>query len=271
MKAKLIEFNTTKNPGQMKCRIAINELFESKKEKEKFLSNLPSFLKSNLYNKKVYQVDNTYITYNTEELIPKTRDKRPALLLLFGNPASHSVDSGMFFAFEANNTEHRFWKVILKNSGVLDVSMPGVISPKKKNSIRLNQILKSSYSSPFQIGLSVFHSMPSGSSGKDKWSGVVGIHKLIGIKALRRLEHEEKKRVSNTIKKFVTGNGAVIAFQKNAWENMKTINDPQYSQKIVNKKGLIGKVGNSGIKLICLPPTRLSGPCSKVLKNLITK
>jgi hypothetical protein len=269
MKTKLIEYNTTENPGQLECRIAINELFESKNEKDRFFSKLPSFLESDPNNKIVYQVDNTHINYHTEELIPKARDNRPALLLLLGNPASHSVVSGMFFAFEANNTEHRFWKIILKNSGVLNVSISGELSPEEKNSIRRNQILESRYSSPFQIGLSVFISMPSGAS--DKWSGVAGIQKLIGIRALRRLEHEEKKRVTKTIDNFVTKNGAVVAFQKNAWENMKTANDPDYSREIVNKVGLTGKVDNRDINLICVPPTRLSGPCSRVLANLTQK
>ena len=269
MNTKLIEYNTTENPGQLECRIAINQLFESKNEKENFFSKWPFFLESDLNNKIVYQVDDTYINYQTEELIPKARDNRPALLLLLGNPASHSVVSGMFFAFEANNTEHRFWKTILKNSGVLNVSISGEKSPEEKNSIRRNQILESHYSSPFHIGLSVFISMPSGAS--DKWSGVAGIQKLVGIKAFRKLEHEEKKRVTNAIDKFVTKNGAVVAFQKNAWENMKTANDPDYSREIVNKDGLTGKVDNKDINLICVPPTRLSGPCSRVLANLTHK
>jgi len=266
LKTKFIEYNTTENPGQLKCRIAINELFESKNEKDIFFSKLPSFLESDLYNNRVYQVDDTHINYHTEVLIPKARDNRPALLLLLGNPASRSVVSGMFFAFEANNTEHRFWKTILKNSGVLNVSISGELSPEEKNSIRRNQILESRYSSPFQIGLSVFHSMPSGAS--DKWSGVAGIQKSIGKKAFRKIEHEEKKRVLNTIDNFVTNNGAVIAFQKNAWENMKTANDSDYSREIVNRVGLTGKVDNRDITLICVPPTRLSGPCSRVLANL---
>jgi len=230
---------------------------------------LPSFLESDRYNEEVCRVDDTYIKYHTEELIPKARDNRLALLVLLGNPASHSIVAGMFFAFEGNNTEHRFWKTILKNSGIFDLSIPGELSPEEKNTIRRNQILESHYSSPFQIGLSVFHSMPSGASGK--WSGVAGILKLIGIKALRKLEHEEKKRVSNTIDNFVTKKGAVVAFQKNAWENMRTSSNPEYSKKIVNKVGLTGKVDNRDIHLICVPPTRLSGPCSRVLANLTPK
>jgi len=38
-----------------------------------------------------------------------------------GNPASHSVKEGMFFSFEGDKKEHRFWKYILKPAGVLDL------------------------------------------------------------------------------------------------------------------------------------------------------
>jgi len=37
----------------------------------------------------------------------------PPLLPVLGNPASHPVKAGMFFAFEKNKKEHRFWKNIL--------------------------------------------------------------------------------------------------------------------------------------------------------------
>ena len=36
------------------------------------------------------------------QLIPAKTDKRPPLLLVLGNPATHSVESGMFFSFEGN-------------------------------------------------------------------------------------------------------------------------------------------------------------------------
>ena len=47
------------------------------------------------------------------------------------------------------------------------------------------------YESPFRIGLCVFISMPSGSSGAFSW--IAGFQKLIGAKAMRRLELEETK------------------------------------------------------------------------------
>jgi hypothetical protein len=275
MGSKLLNYYPTKDLGQLKCGININELFRSSKEKDRFFRRVDIFLNSDDSTKKVYKVDDTYIEYHTEKLIPKKRDDRPALLLVLGNPASHSIRSGMFFSSEDNNKEHRFWKKIIRESGIkLSISdICSSLSPKmsleEQNTRRKRKILRLDYESPFRIGLSVFHSMPSGASGK--WSGVAGIHKLLGIKALRRLEQEEKKRALKTIDTFLTGKGAVIVFQKNAWENLKSDGDPNYEKKVVNREGLRGTVYNRNIDLICVPPTRLSGPCSTILASLTEK
>jgi hypothetical protein len=110
--------------------------------------------------------------------------------------------------------------------------------------------------------------MPSAPGGK--WGGIAGIHKLLGKRALRRLEKEETERVLECAKKFVTPKGAVIAFQKNAWNNLRSENDPEYNVKLASIGKLKGHLkGNSKIPLLCVPPTRLCGPCSRVLKKLI--
>ena len=75
------------------------------------------------------------------------------------------------------------------------------------NESRKNQLLELNYDSPFRIGLCVYISIPSGASGK--WSGIAGVQKLIGVKAMRRLEIEESKRVIECAKKFFSPNGPV--------------------------------------------------------------
>ena len=269
MGSKLLEYSPIKDcHGQLKCKIIINELFKSSKEKESFLGKINDFLHSDKTNEEIYTVTEKYIEYKTEQLIPDKRDNRPQLLLILGNPASHSINSGMFFASESNKSEHRFWKKILKESNIY--LSDDDLSLENKNEDRKRKILDSDYESPFQIGLTVFHSMPSGASGD--WSGVAGIHKLLGKKALRRLEHEEKKRILATIDEFVTGKGAVVVFQKNAWQNLKRAVDQNYDYTTVRKKGITGKVEDrKDIDLICVPPTRLSGPCSTILKERLTK
>ena len=268
MENKLFECDSvTENPCQLNCKIYINKLFKSSKEKENFENKKQSFLNSlslDKDNKKLFVIKNNYIKYKSEELIPARKEDRVPLLLMLGNPAIHSIQSKMFFSFEKDRKRHRFWKMLDK------VGIFPIISEKtsvdEQNEIRKRKILESDYDSPFQIGLTVFHSMPS-SASDEKWSGVKGIHKLLGIKALRRLEQEEKIRALDTIKKFVAPNGAVIVFQKNAWENLKSVGDPTYKYDIVRQKGFVRKVDGLDVELICVPPTRLSGPCARILKK----
>jgi hypothetical protein len=274
MGSKLLKYYQD-NHGQLICKIDINDLFASGKEKKVFFNKKDFFLNSDENNKMIYKINDDCIEYRSEELIPKMIDDRPVLLFVLGNPASHSINSEMFFSFEANNKEHRFWKKIIRESGIklslsdICSSSSQKMSLEEQNTIRKKKILQLDYDSPFRIGLSVFHSMPSGASGK--WSGVAGIHKLLGIQALRRLEQEEKKRALETIETFITGKGAVVVFQKNAWENLKSDGDPDYEKKVVDREGLRGTVCNRNIDLICLPPTRLSGPCSAILASLTEK
>ena len=50
-----------------------------------------------------------------------------------------------------------------------------------------------------------------------------------GGRVLRKLEQEESTRVFKLSEKFNNSKGAVIAFQKNAWNSLRSINDSDYS------------------------------------------
>jgi len=124
------------------------------------------------------------------------------------------------------------------------------------------------YKSPFRIGLCVFISMPSGASGK--WSGIAGVQKLIGARAMKKLEDEESLRVIECAKKFLSPNGIAVAFQKNAWNALRSKGDPEYKINLARQGGLKGRLkGMTNIPLLCVPPTRLSGPCSNMLRQLL--
>ena len=124
------------------------------------------------------------------------------------------------------------------------------------------------YDSPFRIGLCVFISMPSAAGGK--WGGVAGIQKLFGAKAFRKLELTEQGRVLECAKKFANPNGAVVTFQKNAWNALCSDGDPEYNIDLAKTGKLKGTLkGSQKIPLLCVPPTRLSGPCCQVLTNVV--
>jgi hypothetical protein len=198
-------------------------------------------------------------------------------LLVLGNPASHSVKEGMFFSFEGDKKEHRFWEIV-RTARVFDLPIESHLSFKKLNIERKKHLLDLEYASPFRIGLCVFISMPSAPSFKRNmhprkdFSGVAGIQRLIGAKAMRRLEKEESRRVIECAKKFLTPKGVIVTFQKNAWNGLKSDSDVSYSiddAKNGKLKGTLKDMPN--IPLIGVPPTRLSGLCSKILHQLLEK
>jgi hypothetical protein len=253
---------------KLECEIDLDLLFYTSRERDRFEEKWDGFLESNPYNSKIFNKTGNRLYYLSEQLIPKKQDGRPPLLLVLGNPASQSVASGMFFSFEGNRTEHRFWKNILKLSGILKLSYDKNLPVDKLNEIRQKQLLDLAYDSPFRIGLCVFITLPSAPGGS--WGGVTGVQKPIGVRALRKLEREETSRVFALAETFIDSKGAVIAFQKNAWNCLRFKKDAEYIIGAASKGRLKGNVkGREDLSLLCVPPTRLAGPCRKVLTQML--
>jgi len=254
-------------PGQLECVLDLDLLLPDDRERKRFEAKWPEFLASDPANAYVYQRKGRRLAYLTEHLVPAKIDKRPPLLLILGNPASHSVKAGMFFSFEGKGREHRFWN-ILRKSNVLNLDLDAGLPVGRRNARRRDRLFKLDYDSPFRIGLAVFVSMPSAASGP--WSGVAGVRKLIGARAMRRLEAAERERILECARAFLSKGGAAIAFQKNAWEGLRSPNDPPYKIDKAKAGKLRGYMaGLSRIPLYGVPPTRLAGPAREVLQKLI--
>jgi len=255
-------------PGQLDCSIDLAKFFPTDTEKKRFDSKWQSFIESDDANKSIFERKGNHLLYKSEQLIPSKRDHRPALLLVFGNPASHSVKSGMFFAFKGNSKENRFWKSILRPSGILDLPLDPAQSTEELNTQRRKLLIDLDYDSPFRIGLCVFISMPSASGGK--WGGVAGVQRLVESRAMRRLEEAETERVIQSAKQFLSTNGVVVSFQKNAWNSLKSDEDPPYDINLAKAGKLMGKLKNCPEIIIHgVPPTRLVGPCRNILSKVL--
>ena len=110
--------------------------------------------------------------------------------------------------------------------------------------------------------------MPSAPGGS--WVGVAGVQKLVGVKALRKLEQEESSRVLKLAENFINSKGAVIAFQKNAWNGLRSEKDAEYSIDAARAENLKGTLrGHNDLALFCVPPTRLAGSCRRVLTQML--
>lgn len=257
-----------KGPGQLECELDLGRVLPTEKERERFEARWEEFLASDPDNSFIYRRKRDRLIYVTEQLIPTKTDGRPPLLLVLGNPASHSIRAGMFFSFEADGREHRFWKDILKPANIFDPGVDQGLSVHEQNLRRRDCILNLDYHSPFRIALIVFISLPSAASGP--WSGIAGVQKLIGKKGMKRLEIAERERIIECARQFLTNDGAVIAFQKNAWNALKSAPEPQYRLDAAMSGRLKGTlIGRSGIPLYGVPPTRLAGPCRKILSRFL--
>ena len=257
-----------RDPVKLQCKIDLKKLLPVPKQRERFNKKWKDFFESDSCNKEIFEIKGDRLKYQSEQLIPTEVNNKPPLLLVLGNPASHSVKEGMFFSFEGNKKEHRFWKDILKKAGVLDLPYDENLSVAELNNHRKKQLLELNYKTPFRIGLCVFISMPSAPS--EPWSGIAGVQKLLGAKAMEKLEKEESLRVIECAKKFLTPNGIAVTFQKNAWNALRSDTDPEYKLTLAKDgklKGILKDMPN--IPLLGVPPTRLSGPCSKILSNLL--
>lgn len=255
---------------KLECEIDLCHLFDTEEERERFEDRWDAFLKSDRHNPKIFKKNGNRLYYSSEQLVPQKQDARPPLLLVLGNPASHSVANSMFFSFEGNGTEHRFWRNILKDSGILRLSYDKNLPPDQRNIIRKEQLLSLAYDSPFRIGLCVFITFPSAPG--PPWGGVAGVHKLIGIKALRKLEEAESARVIKLAKKFINSKGAAIAFQKNAWNCLRSKIDSEYSIGTARAGRLIGTLkGHKNLTLYGVPPTFLAEPCRKTISLILKK
>jgi len=103
------------------CEIDLKKLLPAPKQRVRFNKKWEAFKESDPSNNEIFKLKGDRLKYQSEQLIPSKSDDRPSLLLVLGNPASHSVKEGMFFSFEGNKKEHRFWNHILQPAGVLDL------------------------------------------------------------------------------------------------------------------------------------------------------
>lgn len=112
--------------------------------------------------------------------------------------------------------------------------------------------------------------MPSAPSGP--WVGVAGIQKLAGVSALRRLEAEESKRITKCAKAFIGDDprGKVVTFQNNAWNGLRSNQNPEYKIDMANDAKLLGCLKDQPkIPIFGVPPTRLAGPARNVLEPVV--
>lgn len=245
--------------GTQECALNLEELYPNEEDRQGFLDRFDDFLKSDPSHQDIFSLQGDTLKYDTEVFVSDKIDHRPPVLLLLGNPASHSVAAGICFAFERGGQEHRFWKS-LEATGILTFQEKPPVSANQseKNEMKRDALLELNYDSPFRIGIAVFYSLPSNASDR-KWSGVGGVRKLLRAKALRTISLQEEHRIDNLVSRFMGSTGGIIAFQKDAYNGVRSDDAPAYSQDLAMQGKLRGKYKKGqDIFLAGAPPTRFA-------------
>jgi hypothetical protein len=236
--------------GIQDCKLNLGELYPGVKERSDFKKRFEAFIASDEATHGLFELSDDILTYKTEVFASDRIDDRPALLLLLGNPASHSVASGWCFAFEKSGSEHRFWKV-LREVGILTFFDQG------SNEARREALWELHYSSPFRVSIAVFFSIPSPASARG-WSGVSGVRRLLRARAFRAITTYEEKRIQSLVSRFISPTGGILAFQKDAYNGVRSQDSPAYSREQANQGLLVGKYRlDENIHLAGSPPTRV--------------
>jgi hypothetical protein len=77
-------------------------------ERTDFINNIKELRKDcEGDTRKIYKLKGNEFSYTSETLFPDGEyAKKPKVLIVFGNPAFHSIKNGMFFFSRANNQRH---------------------------------------------------------------------------------------------------------------------------------------------------------------------
>lgn len=245
--------------GILEGTLDIDKIYEDRKQRSHFESRWEVFYQATASHSEIFSRKGYKLKFLTESLVPLKEDMRPPILMIFGNPAPESVLAKICFASEGNNREHRFWKA-LRTTGWLSFHSDNQhpLALVERNKIRKSELYGLEYTSPFRIGIAVFFSIPSPASDP-KWSGVSGLSRLFGKKALEIIAQDERQRLKVLIQDFVGEHGSIIAFQRDAYERLRSKVSPVYSLEKAQAGDLQGRYTyNDKTLVVGMPPTRLA-------------
>lgn len=266
MNAVLIESEVL-DQGLERYTINLANLYPNPQDRIHFEQRWVEFYNSDPANVDIMWKSDTSLIYNSESIVPSVESRKPPLLLVFGNPAPHSVKAGIPFAYEGNGKEHRIWKV-LRNTSLIDFGLDhNNLDQDGMNLRRKKQLHNLEYISDYKISFIQYFSMPSIPS-KIPWTGVGGLFRLFGSNAMKLIEEVELKRIKAIVDSFMTNGGIIVAFQKDAYNGLKSEQMSTYSIDLAKTNRLRGEsMFGKGYELICAPPTRLLH--SKAMFNVL--
>ncbi|MGH3938417.1 MAG: hypothetical protein ACRDTG_07235 [Pseudonocardiaceae bacterium] len=235
------------------CTLTLGSFFADDMQRAAFVTRFTDFSAADYYLPQIANLSSGILRYVSESFIPpEPSSNKSNLFFVVGNPAPESVGRGSMYAYEGAGTrQHRFWKV-LHSTGILRFSErdPDVYSPEEK----MLRLFAGDYMSPFNVHIIPFFSLPSPPGGA--WGGVIGLRRLFG-RGFAQLVSAEHEVVRQLIEVRAQDGDCVLVLQKDAYVAMKPASAPDYNISVLRTAPLTSHYGRAGIKLMCMPPTRL--------------
>ena len=179
------------------------------------------------------------LKYKLETIVPPSKNidnEKTKLLFILGNPATHSIENGMFFFSQAgeNHHRHKFWGKLAKTCLLKNFELK---TRKQEAKIRRELILTGNTNNRFVIGFTTFYSMPTptGIHG-NKYCDSKDVEKFFNsITLLDKIKEEEFNRINAY--PFVE-DAILITTVKSAYQYLsKKINDGRVKCWPIRGKG----------------------------------
>jgi len=176
--------------------------------------------------KKVCCIDRNNFKYESETILPLDSENtgKQKILMVFGNPAIHSVEKGMFYFSKtpklSEYSKHQMWGKLEKAGLIKNVDSKGKKSLDKRikeADSRRELILKGKTCDQYLLGLTTFYSLPTPVVGDYK--NVEGVKSVFGKTRLPEIQEQEIKRILG----YEFAKEALLIFvQKSTYEIFKS-------------------------------------------------
>jgi len=172
----------------------------------KFKGDLRSKIKEALHKepefKKVCCTNKNNFKYESETILPLDEENtgKQKILMVFGNPAIHSVEKGMFYFSKRPKfneySKHQMWGKLEKAGLIKNVDAKDTESLNKREKeadARRDLILRGKTCDQYLLGLTTFYSLPTPVTGYYK--NVEGVKRVFGETILPEIQDQERKRI----------------------------------------------------------------------------
>lgn len=208
MKGKVLQFGKI-DDGQYEVQAALLALFRNTTDLNKFKNAFEKIEDSEFHS--ICKLTGNTLIYKSETIIPEKYDtKKKRVLIVVGNPATHSIKNGMFYYSQGKKkTKHKFWGKLEKAELLPKIPK----TTRKDEAAKRKEIIKGGDGhKDYVIGLTTFYSLPT-PVGID----ARGVERLFKP-SINIIQEEEYER----IKGYSFSKGATLVFtQESSHEFVK--------------------------------------------------